>query len=141
MSHSCLEVESMRPSTFDVGAARSALANHSATAGKVQKSLAIHAALGPIAIETRLKELDREIVAQKAGREPRVALLLGAFGHDGPTPRRRFLFSTAIAGMIAWCSAPRRPETLCPIGAQEPYRTHEIRQERDALTKLKHALS
>jgi hypothetical protein len=131
----------MRSSNVDVGAARSALANHNATAGKVQKSVAIHAALGPIAIETRLKELDREIVAQKAGRAPRVALLIGAFGHDGPTPRRRFLFSTAIAGLLAWSKAPRWPETLCRIRTQESHRTHEIRHERDALTKLRHALS
>ena len=131
----------MRFSTVDEDAARTALVAKAANARKVQESLAIHAALGPIAIEARLKELNREIAAQKADREPNVALLLAAFGHDGPTPRRRFLFSTAIAGMIAWCSAPRRSETLCPMRAQEPHRTHEIRHERDALTKLKHGLS
>ena len=95
----------MRFSTVDEDAARTALVAKAANARKVQESLAIHAALGPIAIEARLKELNREIAAQKADREPNVALLLAAFGHDGPTPRRRFLLSLAGAGLLTWIAA------------------------------------
>ena len=131
----------MRFSTVDEDAARTALAAKAATARKIQESVAIHAALGPVAIETRLKELDREIAAQKAGREPHVALLLGAFGHDGPTPRRRFLFSMAGAAVLAWFAAPRWPDAFARFRSRELHMMHEIQQERKALSKLKHELS
>jgi len=128
----------MRFSTVDEDAARAALAANAAAARKAQESVAIHSALGPVAIETRLKELDREIVAHKAGREPHVALLLGAFGHDGPIPRRPFLFSIAGAAVLAWFAAPRRPD---PFRPREIRMMHEIQQERKALFKLKRELS
>jgi hypothetical protein len=128
----------MRFSTVDEDAARTALAAKAAAARKIQESIAIHSALGPVAIETRLKELDREIVTHKAGREPHVALLLGTFGHDGPTSRRPFLFSIAGAAVLAWFGAPRRPDSFRP---RELHMMHEIERERKALLKLKHELS
>jgi hypothetical protein len=127
----------MQSSTVDVDTARTALPVEAAIDHKVQASVAIHAALGPIAIETRLKELDRELAAQKAGNKPRVAILLAAFGHDGPTPRRRFLFSMAGAGLLAWFAAPRWPDKYCPLRSRDLYTTPEIEQEREALFKLK----
>jgi hypothetical protein len=131
----------MRFSTVDEDVACTHLSDEAATARKVQESVAIHAALGPIAVETRLKELDREIAAQKAGRDPNVALLLSAFGHGGSTSRRRFLSWTAGAGLLAWLVAPRWPDTFCPLRSGELYTTHEIQQEREALFKLKKELS
>src|SRR4051794_39230260 len=66
MFRSSLRDDSMRFLTVDEDAVRIAVPDEAATAHKVQESVAIHAALGPIAIEARLKELDREIAAQKA---------------------------------------------------------------------------
>jgi hypothetical protein len=131
----------MRFSSVDDDTARIALANEAATARKVQQSVAIHAALGPIAIETRLQELDREIAAQNAGPEPDVALLLAAFGHDNPTPRRWFCFSLAGVGLLTWFASPRWPDTFRPFRSRELHRTQQSQQEREALTKLKHELS
>jgi hypothetical protein len=138
---SCLGVESMRFSTVDEDIARTGLADEAATARKVKESVAIHAALGPIAVETRLKELDREIAAQKGGRDPHIALLLSAFGHGGSTSRRRFLSCTAGAGLLAWLVAPRWPDKFRPLRSRELLTTHEIQQECVALLKLKHEWS
>ena len=131
----------MRFSTVDEDIARDALPGKAETARKIQESVAIHAALGPIAIEMRLKELDREIAVQQAGRESQVALLFGAFGHDGPTPRRRLLFSTAGAGLLAWFAAPRWPDMLRPHQQWGKHGTQALQQEREALFKLNHELS
>ncbi len=132
----------MRFLTVDEDVARTSLAVRAATARKVEASVAIHAALGPVAIEARLKEIDRELAAQQAGREPHVALLLGAFGQDGPAPRRRFLFSMAGAGLLAWFAAPRWSDAFCPLQSRRVLHTmYEIQQERKALSKLKHELS
>jgi len=138
---SCLGDESMRSSTVDVDAARTDLAHEAAIARKVQESVAIHAALGPIAIETRLKELDREIAAQKAGGEVSVALLLVGVGHGVPTLRRRFLFSLVGAGLLTWLATPRWPDARRPVRSREVHSAQEIQQEREALFKLKRELS
>jgi hypothetical protein len=131
----------MRFSTVDEDVARTPLAAKAATARKVQESVTIHAALGPVAIEARLKEIDCELAAQKAGREPDVALLLGPFGHDGPSPRRRFLFSMAGAGLLAWFAVPRCPDMFCPLRSRGLHMMHEIQQEREALSRLRHELT
>jgi hypothetical protein len=141
MVRSCLGAEFMRFSTVDEDASRVDLSGEAAVASKVQESVAIHAALGPIAIDMRLKELNREIAVRQAGRESQVALLLGAFGLDGPTSHRRFLFSTAGAGLLAWFAAPRWPDMLRPQQQREKHGTPALQQEREALFKLKHELS
>jgi hypothetical protein len=127
----------MRFSTVDEDAVQIALPSEAVAARKVQESVAIHAALGPVAIETRLKELDREIAAQQAVREPHVALLLGAFGHGGLSPRRRFLCSIAGAGLLAGLTA-----ALWPVAfrSRQRHTMHEIQQEREALFRFKHEL-
>jgi hypothetical protein len=131
----------MRFSTVDEDVARIALPDEAATARKVQESVAIHAALGPVAIEARLKEIERELAAQQAGREPHPALLLGALGQDGPTPRRRYLLSMAGAGLLAWLAAPGWADAFCPPRSRRLHLMHEVHQEREALSRLRHELT
>jgi len=141
MFHTCLGVESMRFSTVDEDAARISLPGEAETARRFHESVAIHAALGPMAIEMRLKEIDREIASKKSGRESHAALFLGAIGHDGPICRRRFFYSTAGAGLLAWSAAPRWSDMVRPDKQRENQGTQALQQEREALSKLKEELS
>jgi hypothetical protein len=131
----------MRSPTVEVEAARTARAIQAPTARKVQESVAIHAALGLIAIKTRLREIDCEIAAHKAECKPHAALLLATLGLEGPTHRRQFLFLLTGAGLLAWLASQRWPSGLHPSRSRELYKAQEIQQEREALFKLKNELS
>jgi hypothetical protein len=131
----------MRFFSVDGDAARNPKGNEATTARKVHESVAVHAALGPIAIEIRLKDLDREIDGHKARGKPYSALSVAAFGEDSTTPRRRFLFSLAGAGLLTRMLAPRGTDTVHPSRSCQLQEIQQIQQEREALSLLKQELS
>jgi hypothetical protein len=127
----------MIPSTVARVPAHTSEENNDAIRRQIQASIALHAALGPRAIEMRLKELDREwdierVLETNAASVSLVGLVLGAF-----VDRRFFLLPTAVGVFLlqhaiqGWCPP-------VPVFRSLGVRTaREIDEERYALKALR----